>query len=698
MNQKHYRSAALAGIFMLTAAATANAGDVVITLADQNGAGYAPGQSNNGQGTSITVLGTGTPQISSGQSVTLDPGIYTIRAYPFPSLFRDFHGVEVTAATTTLDLLWESRSVSLRMVDQDDALLQGANVGMPFFPLVPNGGSVRLPINDSSFYPTLGYGPDNYRLDTHAYGINPTGTETNRYIHGNVVGDTTSVIQHEWQTVDVTLRLVDQDGVDISDWGATIGVTGFGTGPSPLTLKLPVNDTAIYPDLGTNNPFNDHYEWSARGISGSLMRGWQRWMDSPAQALKVTPGMTPEFTVEWHMQDVLLTAVDQNGNPFPEINGQRSDIIQLSVVSWPYPATTSGNTLRLPVNDPAIYPSLYGNGGTDNESGADGYDMRIRFDRHFSNTAKYENGTVITPTTTAVEVPWHIISGNLRVVDANENEVSGSTFQVTNPTGGGDVLRTTGDAVNLAITDDATYTHLQGGFATGYPIIVAPGDTAGSSSTTFEVMPNGDLLPQWVTIGGATYGLRIELPVVEPPETSIGCSSIIRGGLDILVPKVSAIGRYFDAGDLDGDGTPELLIGNSLGQGQLYQVKLDYPSKTILATQWMRPNFADWGWTENNIMFGRGISILGDIDGDGTADFVSAAPNHGSPGAGFLVTGPLWSQFHHSQAYGLSEPSIAGMLVNGQVLFHGSNDRPVIAYGCSGGACGDYPGGMVYLT
>ena len=543
---KSLRNLALSVCGLPLLASMAFAGNVTINVIDQNGVGYSPGQPNNGQGTTITVLGTGTPTITSGSSVTLDPGTYTIRAYPSPRLFRDFQAVEVTAATTEINLLWESRTVALRVVDQHGVLLPNTNVGIVYRPSVPNGGSVRVPINDSSFYPTLGDSPDNYRFDVGSFFNSPTGTRLNRYIWGNVVGDTTTVLEHEWQTADVTFHLLDQHGVDIGDWAAAIGVTGFGAGASPYTITMPVNDSSFYTDLGQGQPWTDHYEWSANAMGSALARGWMRWMATPGQVLKVTPGMT-DFTLVWHMQDVLMRVVDQNGFDLPPINGERNSTrpIGMATYNWPRPYGQSGDTWRLPVNDPSLYPSLYGSGYAWNESAADGYDFWLVLDSNFSNTSMYQGGFVVTPTTTQINVPWMTQVGPLFVVDSGGIPVAGSTFQITNPTGGGDVVRSSGDTVTLAVTDNATYPNLRGGLTNGFPILVNPGDVAGSASYLFEVMPDGSFDPPQFIIDGQTYALRFlynTLPVADAGDN-----------LTVLTQDLATTVIMGSASDLDGD-------------------------------------------------------------------------------------------------------------------------------------------------
>lgn len=157
------------------------------------------------------------------------------------------------------------------------------------------------------------------------------------------------------------------------------------------------------------------------------------------------------------------------------------------------------------------------------------------------------------------------------------------------------------------------------------PVLLAAGD------------PNGDGQPE-LLLGSArpnSYAGAVYLV----PTTLRGTHSIEDALLTLRGERSGdQAGVAADAGDLDGDGIPELLIGApdaAAGKGRAYVVKgpvqadLDLADADALCT-------SDAPGDE----LGRVVNIGGDVDEDGRADFLIGAPEaDSSAGAAYLFSG-----------------------------------------------------------
>ncbi|MDF1837047.1 MAG: integrin alpha, partial [Planctomycetota bacterium] len=89
----------------------------------------------------------------------------------------------------------------------------------------------------------------------------------------------------------------------------------------------------------------------------------------------------------------------------------------------------------------------------------------------------------------------------------------------------------------------------------------------------------------------------------------------------VLPPNASEVEGL---GDLTGDGVSEIILGMPLTGGQLGTVDVhDGASQAVLFNYFSGPG-------ENN--FGKALADAGDVNADGTPDFIVGIPSYGTPG------------------------------------------------------------------
>lgn len=90
------------------------------------------------------------------------------------------------------------------------------------------------------------------------------------------------------------------------------------------------------------------------------------------------------------------------------------------------------------------------------------------------------------------------------------------------------------------------------------------------------------------------------------------------------------------AGDVDGDGVPDLLAGTSLADGPNGQVSVGFAGLYSGAT------FSPiWTWSGSSQLekFGSSLAASGDVDGDGVTDLVVGASSSNAPGSVHVFSG-----------------------------------------------------------
>jgi hypothetical protein len=164
--------------------------------------------------------------------------------------------------------------------------------------------------------------------------------------------------------------------------------------------------------------------------------------------------------------------------------------------------------------------------------------------------------------------------------------------------------------------------------------ITSPGDQGGGSVRLHSgrtgarlfifIGPSGSGLGQSVANAGDVNGDGFpDLIVGAPTETASRSAYVLSGRTGQLIRRIQGPGEDFGysvcgAGDVDGDGTPDLAVGapgSSSAQGQV----LLFSGRTfalLLNAQ---------GW-QTNESFGTSLAGGGDVNGDGTPDLVVGAP------------------------------------------------------------------------
>jgi len=420
--------------------------------------------------------------------------------------------VFVPTVPNTLSFEWVTTPVRMKVVDQTGASLRGSVV--KFLGSAPpgygagsafgSGTTLYLPIADFDVYPTLsGAYADGYDFTVLAT------SSLERDVLDRAVTASTSAIDIEWITSDVTLRVVDQDGTALDGTSVRLrysGVGGLRAGVSPrtgTTLALPVTDAALYP--GMRGFYSDGYDFTVVPTSSG---GLQRHVDN-----RVTTPATRAIAFEWLVAECELSLFDAVGL---EVLG--------STLQFPAPIGTiaTGDLVRLPITDNTVYPTLFG-------SHADGYPVTVEPAdiAPASETFRFEvaaNGQ-LTPESFRVganEYSLRCTSNEAPVADAGPN-VTVMSSSVVGMVVNGTASDPDGDAL--------AYRWLEGTFEVTPRAPVGPGGAAplelsaaqivavGSHTLTLEVT-DGELIatdtvvvtignapPDVVCSGGGTYGV-----------------------------------------------------------------------------------------------------------------------------------------------------------------------------------------------
>lgn len=95
------------------------------------------------------------------------------------------------------------------------------------------------------------------------------------------------------------------------------------------------------------------------------------------------------------------------------------------------------------------------------------------------------------------------------------------------------------------------------------------------------------------------------------------------------------------AGDVNGDGRPDVVIGDSAGNGRAWLVygKADTDPVALASLGRNGVSISASGSTFRNARLGTAVSGIGDVNGDGLADVVVGAPGRAHGGAAYVVYG-----------------------------------------------------------
>jgi len=257
-----------------------------------------------------------------------------------------------------------------------------------------------------------------------------------------------------------------------------------------------------------------------------LTLGLLLWLaaTAPAAQSETIVVATSEVLVEWPVQQVAISLLDQYGDPIAGMNGQSST----------FNSSNSGQVLEnqsvvsLPITDNTVFPTISG-------TWADGYDLGLNPalidvapNGGLLRRVEYAGTTEVSTTTDDLTFGWVTIQGPLQVVDQNGSEIDESQFKVVagaTPTG-------TGSIVSLLVTDNTLYPGLAGNFADGYDFYIRPGGAPSFSGPfAMELLSDGAFSPAFVNIDGVPVGLRFVTN--EPPTLDAQSFNIDENGIAV---------------------------------------------------------------------------------------------------------------------------------------------------------------------
>ena len=280
---------------------------------------------------------------------------------------------------------------------------------------------------------------------------------------------------------------------------------------------FPINDPAVYPTVAGGSDGGQEVDLHA----GPRLR--RREFDV------LINSQVTELEFEWITQPVTLRVVDQHGVLIPGARVSTSTFIGVNALA------ENDTQLVFPVNDLSVYPTASG-------PSAGGLEADVM---PVSSLRRRETGLVVNPSTTVIEFEWHVISGPLRVVDAEEVEILNATWTWLFD----GVSRPSGNAAEFPITDNAIYPSIAGLNADGYSIEIGlPGGL--SEAFQFEVLPDGSIQPMYVDIAGVSCGIRFQTNL--PP--------IVDSGDNLLVSSACLASTTVVGSASDPDGDPLTAI------------------------------------------------------------------------------------------------------------------------------------------
>jgi hypothetical protein len=184
--------------------------------------------------------------------------------------------------------------------------------------------------------------------------------------------------------------------------------------------------------------------------------------------------------------------------------------------------------------------------------------------------------------------------------------------------------------------------------------LAACGDELGRS----EWAPN----PLWLAGADLDAGPGERVPRLDPPWTSSGSE---RAGAFFGWSMAGL-------GDVNGDGYPDVAVGapyHSTASIRAGKVYVFHGGPTGLASQ---PAWTSSGDDFNRALFGYSVAAAGDVDGDGYADLLVGAPGHPTANANAgkaylyrgsangLLPGPSWTSTGDDQASAFFGTAVAG--------------------------------------
>ncbi|MCL6591934.1 MAG: putative Ig domain-containing protein [Firmicutes bacterium] len=369
----------------------------------------------------------------------------------------------------TISFEWKTSPITINIVDQygipipKSSVSMGNNYSWSIFDRISAPATVSLPVTDESIYPTIGGTYINgYPVYLAPGCYNATGDRTvlNRVEYLEVT-DIPVVKNFEWKTSQITINIVDQNGIPIPKSVVSMGNNYtwyiFDRMSAPATVRLPVTDEGIYPTIG-GTYINGYPVYLAPGCYNAT---GDRTVLNRVEYLEVTD-IPVVKNFEWKTSPVTINMVDQNGISIPK-----------SIISMGYNYNILYNaeapvTVNLPITDEAVYPTMTG-------WSLDGYPINIAPGWNnlkgsmtfLQRTEKLE--VTVTPMIRNFE--WIIAPVTVCLVDQNRNLINNSYVKIDN------YLDWTKAPVSIKfpVTDKNKYPTISGTFSNGYSFQIAPG-------------------------------------------------------------------------------------------------------------------------------------------------------------------------------------------------------------------------------
>ncbi|MFO1077181.1 MAG: hypothetical protein U1E73_05590 [Planctomycetota bacterium] len=313
------------------------------------------------------------------------------------------------------------------------------------------------------------------------------------------VSTSTTLLEFEWITADVQIRVVNQNGIEIP----ASSISAFGTVivPSGSTYALPITDATVYPTIGGI---------AAGGYPARINPGvldYAGWLQRDGGVRQVLAGTT-DLVYEWITSDVMIRVENQNGI---EIPGSSISVFNTLLAR-------SGTRYMLPITDATVYPTIGGIAGG-------GYPARINPGVLGGGGWLYGDGGVrqVDAQTTDLAYEWMTSDVEVTVRDQYGVEIAGSTVSFF-----GSMRVASGDTCMLPVTDPGVYPTMSGPAAGGYPALVNPG-VAGARGWLYRQDPARPVL-------ALTTQLAYEWTVVSCPLFVANEAGVIVAGSSVVLP------------------------------------------------------------------------------------------------------------------------------------------------------------------